>query len=124
MKNILIVGAGGFLGSIGRYLISKLNFYWDFHSIPIGTLIVNILGSLIIGFLTGLADKSEVLLLEMRLFLMVGFVGGFTTFSSFSSENLILFQNGQFLTVLAYTSASVFLGFLAVYSGYTLSQLL
>jgi len=124
IKNILIVGMGGFIGSVGRYFVSKLNLNWDFYSIPIGTLLVNIIGSLIIGFLTGLSDKTNILSLEMRLFLMVGIVGGFTTFSSFTNENLILLHNGQLLTILLYTGLSIFLGFIAVYLGYALSNLL
>ena len=115
---------GGFIGSVGRYFVSKLNLNWDFYSIPIGTLLVNIIGSLIIGFLTGLSDKTNILSLEMRLFLMVGIVGGFTTFSSFTNENLILLHNGQLLTILLYTGLSIFLGFIAVYLGYALSNLL
>ncbi|OJV34982.1 MAG: hypothetical protein BGO29_09810 [Bacteroidales bacterium 36-12] len=124
IKDILIVGMGGFIGSVGRYFVSKLNIYWDFFSIPTGTLLVNIIGSFIIGFLTGLSDKTTILSLEMRLFLMVGFVGGFTTFSSFTNENLTLIHNGQLLTMLLYTGLSVFLGFIAVCLGYALSNLL
>jgi CrcB protein len=60
----------------------------------------------------------------MRLFLMVGICGGFTTFSSFTNENLTLMQNGQFATVLLYTGLSIFLGFFAVYLGYITSNLL
>lgn len=124
IKNLLLVGFGGFIGSIARFLVSKLNVTFDIHSIPIGTLTVNILGSLIIGFLAGIADKSPILSLEWRLFLMVGLCGGFTTFSSFSNENLMLIHNGQLLTVLLYTGLSIFLGFAAVYIGFSSSNLL
>lgn len=80
LKNILLVGTGGFIGSVGRYFISRLNLSLDYYSIPVGTLTVNVAGSLIIGFLAGIAGKTDLLSLELRLFLMVGFVGGFTTF--------------------------------------------
>ena len=118
MKQLLLVGAGGFIGSIARYGVSKLNLYIHFLSIPIGTLTVNIAGSFIIGIITGIAAKGEFISGNMRLFLMVGICGGFTTFSSFSNENLILLQNGQILSSLLYTGLSIFFGFLAVYLGF------
>lgn len=89
-----------------------------------GTLTVNVLGSFIIGILVGISAKSDLISTDLRLFLMVGFCGGFTTFSSFSSENLMLMQNGQVFTVLIYTSLSILLGFLAVYLGYIFTNLL
>ena len=124
LKNILLIGSGGFIGSVARYYISRLNLFWGFLSIPFGTLIVNILGCFIIGFITGISDKSNILTLDVRLFLMVGFCGGFTTFSSFANENLMLLHNGQIISIVLYTALSVVLGFLAVYLGYVLSNLL
>ena len=124
MKQLLLVGLGGFIGSVARYMVSKLNLYWNVFSIPIGTLTVNVLGSLIIGFLVGVSAKSDIISPGFRLFLMVGVCGGFTTFSSFTLENLTLMQNGQFVSVLLYTGLSIFLGFLAVYIGYITSNLL
>jgi len=124
IKNLLIIGTGGFLGSIARYLVSQLNLTVSFHSIPVGTLTVNVAGSFLIGFLTGIAEKSMILTPEWRLFLMVGLCGGFTTFSAFANENLMLIHNGQGLAVLLYTGLSIFLGFLAVYLGYVTTNLL
>ncbi|MDZ7635632.1 MAG: fluoride efflux transporter CrcB [Bacteroidales bacterium] len=124
LKNILIIGTGGFVGSVARYLVSHLNLTVTFYSIPVGTLLVNIIGSFAIGFLTGIAEKSMILTPEWRLFLMVGLCGGFTTFSAFANENLMLMHNGQFLSVLLYTGLSIFLGFLVVYLGYLLTNLL
>ena len=124
MKHLLLVGLGGFIGSVARFLVSKLNLSWHFLSIPMGTLTVNVLGSFIIGILVGISVKSDLISTDLRLFLMVGFCGGFTTFSSFSSENLILMQNGQVVTVLIYTALSILLGFLAVYLGYIFTNLL
>ena len=124
MKHLLLVGLGGFIGSVARFLVSKLNLSWHFLSIPMGTLTVNVLGSFIIGILVGVSVKSDLISTDLRLFLMVGFCGGFTTFSSFSSENLMLMQNGQVFTVLIYTSLSILLGFLAVYLGYIFTNLL
>jgi CrcB protein len=124
MKHLLLVGLGGFIGSVARFLVSKLNLSWHFFSIPMGTLTVNVLGSFIIGILVGISVKSDLISTDLRVFLMVGFCGGFTTFSSFSSENLMLMQNGQVFTVLIYTSLSILLGFLAVYLGYIFTNLL
>lgn len=124
IKNLLIIGTGGFLGSIARYLVSQLNLTVSFHSIPVGTLTVNVAGSFLIGFLTGIAEKSMILTPEWRLFLMVGLCGGFTTFSAFTNENLMLIHTGQGLAVLLYTALSIFLGFLAVYLGYVATNLL
>jgi len=124
MKQLLLVGFGGFIGSIARFSVQKLNLNWHVLSIPMGTLTVNVAGSLLIGFIIGVSAKSEIISPGLRLFLMVGICGGFTTFSSFTAENLTLMQNGQFASVLLYTGLSIFLGFLAVYLGYISSNLL
>ncbi len=124
MKQLLFIGLGGFIGSILRYLVSKLNLSVHFLSIPVGTLSVNIIGSLVIGFIAGIAMKSEIISPDVRLFLMVGVCGGFTTFSSFSLENMMLLQNGQYFTALIYTLSSVIFSIMAVYLGYIISNIL
>jgi len=124
MRQLFIIGLGGFIGTIARFGVSKLNLCWHFLSIPMGTLTVNIVGSLVIGFLAGISGKSEILSTDLRLFLMVGVCGGFTTFSSFTNENLMLMQNGQFGTAFIYTVSSVLFGFMAVYLGYISTNLL
>ncbi len=124
IKNILLIGLGGFIGSIARFLVSRLNNQLDWLSIPIGTLAVNVIGSFLIGFLVGISEKSPILTVELRMFLMVGLCGGFTTFSSFTGENLMLMRNGQFLPLFLYTGLSILLGFTAVYFGYISTKLL
>jgi fluoride exporter len=124
IKNILIIGTGGFIGSVARYFVSRLNISVSFFAIPVGTLIVNVLGCFVIGALTGLAGKNELLSREWRLFLMVGLCGGFTTFSTFASENLVLLHNGQIASLLLYTGLSLFLSFAAVYFGYATSNII
>ncbi|MFA8436346.1 MAG: fluoride efflux transporter CrcB [Marinifilaceae bacterium] len=124
IKNILLIGMGGFVGSVARYFLSKLNLHVDFLAIPVGTLLVNVLGSFVIGFLIGISEKSPILSADMRLLLMVGICGGFTTFSTFTSENLMLMHNGQFLSLFVYTGLSILLGFLAVYLGFVTSNVL
>jgi fluoride exporter len=124
IKNILLIGSGGFIGSVARYFVSKLNLTISFFAIPVGTLLVNILGSFIIGLLTGMSEKSDLLTGEMRLFLMVGICGGFTTFSTFTNENLMLLHNGQIGSLFAYTTLSLILGFAAVFLGYATTNLI
>ncbi len=124
LKNIMLVGIGGFIGSVARFLVSRLNLSVEFYAIPVGTLTVNVAGSFIIGFLVGIAEKSMLMPQDLRLLLMVGFCGGFTTFSSFANENMMLMHNGQLLTLLLYTGLSIFLGFLAVYLGFVSSSVL
>jgi len=124
MKQLLLVGLGGFIGSVARFLVSKLNLSWHFLSIPMGTLTVNVVGSFIIGFIVGISAKSEIISSDLRLFLMVGFCGGFTTFSSFTNENLMLMSKRTVANRLLYTAGSILLGFLAVYLGYILTNLM
>ncbi len=124
LKQLLLIGTGGFIGSVARFLVSRLNTRVEWFSIPIGTLTVNVVGSLLIGFLIGISERSPILTVEWRMFLMVGLCGGFTTFSSFSGENLVLLKNGQILPLLLYTGLSIFLGFLAVYLGYISTKLM
>ena len=124
LSKIIYIGFGGFIGSVARFFVSRLNLNVDLWGIPLGTLTVNVVGSFLIGFLTGISEKSILLNAEWRMFLMVGLCGGFTTFSTFSNENLMLLHNGQFFTVMLYTSISVILGFLAVYLGYGSSNVL
>jgi CrcB protein len=124
IKQILLIGTGGFIGSVARYMVSRLSSHIDWFSIPVGTLIVNVFGSLLIGFLIGISEKSPILTVEWRMFLMVGLCGGFTTFSSFSGENLALLRNGQVLPLILYTAMSIILGFTAVYLGYISTKLM
>ena len=96
MMTILSIGAGGFLGSISRYFLSTqvhLRLGTDF---PYGTLIVNALGSLILGTLAGYVHEHMAISEELRLGLTVGFLGAFTTFSTFSYESIILMQSGDY----------------------------
>ena len=123
-KQLLLIGTGGFIGSVARYLVSRLDSHIEWLSIPVGTLVVNVAGSLLIGFLIGISEKSPILTVEWRMFLMVGLCGGFTTFSTFSGENLMLLKNGQVFPMLLYTGLSIILGFTAVYLGYISTKLM
>lgn len=110
LKYLLLVGSGGFVGSILRYLIQVFFQARGGSSFPIGTLTVNILGCFMIGILYGLLEKGNVLSPEYRMLLAVGFCGGFTTFSSFAFESLQLMKDFGIVYILLYIGLSVFLG--------------
>jgi len=89
---------------------------------PLGTFLINILGSFIIGVVYGLVDKGNIMGPEWRLFLAVGLCGGFTTFSTFSADTLNLIKDNSFVQMLLYTGGSVLFGLLAVYFGIILAR--
>ncbi|MFD2568905.1 fluoride efflux transporter CrcB [Pseudotenacibaculum haliotis] len=122
MKQLLLVFVGGGFGSVLRYLLGKyLNS--SETGIPYGTFAANILGSLLIGFILGLAAKNEALTQNQTLLLATGFCGGFTTFSTFAYENHIFLKSGDFSSFAFYTIASFVVGFLAVFAGIYLVKL-
>lgn len=119
-----MVGAGGFLGAVARFVMvravdSRLNQYF-----PYGTFAVNILGCFLIGVIAGAADRHPAGGDQIRLFLGTGFCGGFTTFSAFASENHLLLGDGLWSTGLLYTALSVVLGVGSVYLGHWCARFL
>lgn len=117
IKNFLLVGLGGALGSMLRYAVSLSVTVKNF---PLGTFAVNIVGSFIIGIILALSIKDESFLNNWKVFLATGICGGFTTFSSFSAENLTLLQNGKFGIALLYITLSIVLGIAAAWLGFKL----
>lgn len=117
LRSILIVGFGGFIGTVARYLTSRY-FQENIASVfPWGTFVVNIVGCFVIGLIYGLSEKGDFLSSDIRLFLTVGFCGGFTTFSSLANDAFLLLRQDEWLRFAFYTSMSFFLGLLAVYFG-------
>ncbi len=118
IKTILVVGAGRFLGGAGRYLVS-----WALRGIkgfPWATLAVNLGGCFLIGLLWGAFSKNRTAGGNWALFLTVGFCGGFTTFSTFSKEALVMLQSGNLWGFLGYLAVSVVVGIALVALGYFL----
>lgn len=115
---LLWVGMGGFAGAVARYLVSG----WVQTSsrsvtFPFGTLAVNVIGCLVIGGLSYLADVRGLLHADVRLLLIVGMLGGFTTFSTFGNETMNLLRDGELLIALINVLANVVLCLVAVWAG-------
>lgn len=111
MDQILLVGFGGFLGSVARYKLSRLLLQhtvdWQF---PLATFVVNVLGCLVAGVLSGLIERYGWFSPNTRLLLFTGILGGFTTFSAFGVETAYLLKRGEVVTAVAYVAFSVFCG--------------
>ena len=122
LKMIWLVGTGGFLGSVARFLISRFIELKYPASFPYGTFAVNVAGCLLIGILYGLTVKN-VTSPELRLLFATGFCGGFTTFSTFSYEFLTLMQDSQFYYAFLYVAGSVLIGFIAAWMGFNLTKI-
>jgi CrcB protein len=123
MKPVLLIFFGGGFGSVLRYIIGRwLNNTGS--SIPYGTFLVNVLGSLIIGIILGYVAKTTTDVNNYVFLLVTGFCGGFTTFSAFAYENHLLLKNGDYASFLFYTFGSIILGIIAVFLGYYFSKLL
>jgi len=122
MSHYLAVGVGGCLGSIARYWLSgAVHRYWN-SGFPYGTLAVNVLGCLLLGCVIGLVEYRQLFGPSARLFLVVGILGGFTTFSAFGYETFALLRDNQFLLALANVTANVVTGVLAVMAGWFLAK--
>ncbi len=118
LKHFLLVGLGGMAGSVLRYAFS---LFIKHNSFPYATLVVNIVGSLVIGVVMGIASKQSHFG-DWRLFLATGICGGFTTFSALSWECLQMLQQNRYYTAAFYIVISVLLGLMAVVAGYSLTK--
>lgn len=120
----LLIGAGGALGSVARHALNHVVHQRNLAAtFPAGTFIVNVLGSVAIGVVAGLITSSRwSATYEMRTFVMVGLLGGFTTFSSFSLDTFVLLRDGQHLQALWNVSGQVALSLAGVWLGFTLAR--
>jgi CrcB protein len=122
IREILLVGAGSAIGGILRLLAGKAAMQFFQNPFPIATFAVNISGSFLIGLLYALYGKTGNISPSVLLFLTTGLCGGFTTFSSFTYENLLLLRSGQYLMAVVYIGGSLILGLLAVFTGYAIGK--
>ena len=118
MSKVFLVGTGGFIGSVLRYLVSGyVQQITRSIQFPYGTLAVNLIGCFIIGFLSQLADAHGVFTAESRALVFVGVLGGFTTFSTFGNETLNFLREGENFSALVNVGAHIVLGLGAVWLG-------
>ncbi len=122
LTKIVLVGLGGCIGSIARYMIVQYSVKTVAADFPYGTLAVNIIGSLMIGLIYGINEHKQFFDPETTLFLTVGICGGFTTFSSFGLESFNLLRSGQVMTALLYITISNIAALLSVFSGYYIAK--
>jgi len=115
---MILVGLGGFFGSGLRFALGGwVQRLFPYSQMPLGTMTVNVVGCLLIGFLGGLAEQRQLMDTGLRLFLLVGVLGGFTTFSTFAYESLALAQDSLYLKMLVNIIGQVTLGFSAAWLG-------
>lgn len=122
MLGVLLVGIGGFIGSIARYLVGGWFAARFGSAFPYGTFVINITGSFVIGFFLAFAQDRVSLSPYWRLFFAVGFVGGYTTFSTFEYESISLLQNGEMLLGAIYMIGSLVIGAVAAIGGIALGS--
>lgn len=111
--NLMMIALGGALGAVSRFLLGNAVSKAVGSALPYGTFVINVIGCFAMGLLMTLIVDREMLPAAWRLFLCVGFLGGFTTFSSFGYEALMMLTEGRLLAVLAYVGGSVALGLVA-----------
>lgn len=121
---IFAIGAGGFLGAVSRYLLSmSVESYFKPDQFPVGIALVNVVGCLLIGFLAALFELKGWMNVELRMFVFAGFLGGFTTFSTFINDTYILGKDGEFLAALMNAGGQVIVGLICVWVGYSVVKL-
>lgn len=117
LKTMLIAGLGGFVGTCLRYLTGKLCHTIALGEFPLGTFMVNIIGSFIIGLLFGMAERTHAISPTMSALLITGFCGGFTTFSSFADDTYLLLGGRHYPTLALYVGLTIVLGVVLVWAG-------
>ena len=124
MQNVIIVFIGGGLGAVARYLLQGAVYKISGSSFPYGTITVNVIGCFIIGLLMSGFEERFAINPLLRIFLTIGILGGFTTFSSFSFETIALMKEGQMMSASLNVLASVVMCLMATYAGSVAAKLL
>ncbi|MEV4606314.1 fluoride efflux transporter CrcB [Neorhizobium sp. LMR1-1-1.1] len=122
MTNILLAALGGAIGSVLRYLVGVFSVRWFGPAFPWGTLTVNVIGSFIIGLSVEMIARRFDASMELRVFIVTGIIGGFTTWSSFSLDTMVLFERGAITAAAAYVIGSLVVSFAAVFAGLALGR--
>jgi len=122
MKELIYIFIGGGLGSLVRFKLGQWVNAFHNSSFPFGTFTINVIACFVLGFIIGLADHKQLLSPASRLFWAVGFCGGFSTFSAFSSETLALIQQGQNSTMILYILLSVVVCMTATFGGLLIAE--
>jgi len=123
MVKFFIIGLGGAIGTLLRYYMGGLDYRFSSGVFPVSTLVVNVTGSFVIGFLWGVVDRF-VISPDVRLFIFIGVLGGYTTFSTFSLETFNLMRDGEYRIAAVNVALSVILSIVAVFAGYIISRIL
>ena len=124
MTVYLAIALGGSLGAMCRYWVSTSTYAWLGTDFPFGTLMVNVTGSLMMGFLSVMLTQKMAVSEELKFALLVGFLGSYTTFSTFAMDGLNWMHNGAWMKVAAYMLVSVFGSLLGVWLGYLGARLI
>ncbi len=122
--NAGVVGLGGFLGALARFTVSDViqrSFLKGLF--PLGTLLVNMIGCVLIGLFLGVSDARDIFTIQVRLFVVVGVLGGFTTFSTFGHETFIMISEGDYLKATVNVMAHIVFGVALVWGGYFVTTL-
>jgi CrcB protein len=124
MEKYLLIGLGAFLGANARYMMQTWTAARWGTSFPLGTLLINVIGSFALGFFLTAATQRAAISTNWRLFIAVGLLGGYTTFSSFTYETLALLQGDRWLAPMLYLGGNVVVGLLAAFAGILLARAL
>lgn len=119
----MVIGIGGFLGAVLRYWVSGLMHLWYRGDFPLGTFVVNVVGSFFLGVVIGITEHY-IIHPQLRLFLTIGFFGAFTTFSTFSYETVMLVQVGDFFKAFLNIFLSIGVGFVAAFLGLVIGRMI
>ena len=123
MLRLFVIAVGGAIGTLLRYLMGGLDYRFSSGVFPVSTLVVNVTGSLAIGFLWGIVDRFN-FSPNMRMFVFIGILGGYTTFSTFSLETFNLMRDGEYRIAIMNMIFSVVLSIGAVFLGFFVSKML